>query len=174
MQRQGYRHATYYSAVRALRRLAKHVDILNPEAVKTFLAAASWSESGKERIVNDLARYYRYKGIPFDKPRYQRVETLPFIPTESEVQNLISGVGKKTSCFLQLINETGCRPGEAWNLRWIDINPEQGTVSITPEKNSNPRVLKISNRLTGMLGNLPKTWKLVFRQRLTRSRRLTG
>jgi|SRR5208337_1736544 len=78
-----------------------------------------------------MVRFYGYKNIPFDKPRYKRVETLPFIPLESEVQNLISGVGKKTTTFLQLIKETGCRPGEAWNLRWIDIDVEKSTESLT-------------------------------------------
>ncbi|MGO9643630.1 MAG: tyrosine-type recombinase/integrase [Candidatus Bathyarchaeia archaeon] len=163
MERQGYRHATCYTAVKALRRLSRRVNLLDTEAVKTFLATVPWTESSKERMTNDLVRFYGYKTIPFDKPRYKRVETLPFIPLESEVQNLISGVGKKTTTFLQLIKETGCRPGEAWNLRWIDIDVEKSTVSIRPEKNSNPRVLKISNRLVGMLSTMPKTWKLVFR-----------
>jgi integrase len=134
MERRGYRHATCYTAVKSLRRLSRRVNILDTEAVKGFLATVSWSESGKERMVNDLVRFYGYKDIPFDKPRYKRVETLPFIPSESEVQNLISGVGKKTTCFLQLIKETGCRPGEGWNLRWIDIYFEKSTVSIRPEK----------------------------------------
>src|SRR5208282_6457660 len=38
MERQGYRHATCYSAVKALRRLSRRVDLLDTEAVKTFLA----------------------------------------------------------------------------------------------------------------------------------------
>jgi integrase len=163
MQRQGFRHATCYSAVRALRRLAKRTDILNPEAVKAFLANVSWTESGKERVVNDLVRFYSYKCIPFDKPRYKRVDTLPFIPLESEVQAIVSGMGKKTACLLQLVRETGCRVGEAWNLRWVDIDCEKSTVSIRPEKNSNARVLRISGRLSSMLNNMPRTWQLVFR-----------
>jgi hypothetical protein len=61
MQRQSFRHATCYSAVRALRRISKRTDILNPEEVKTFLANTAWSESGKERLVNDLTRFYAYK-----------------------------------------------------------------------------------------------------------------
>jgi integrase len=163
MAREGYRHSTCYSAVKTLKRVGRRVNILNPEAVKTFLANVSWSEGGKERVVNDLVRFYGYKHISFDKPRYKRVLTLPFIPTEEEVNQLISSMGKKTSCLLQLIKETGCRPGEAWNVRWVDFDFERSTVSIRPEKNSNPRVLKISNRLIGMLGCHPKTWSLVFR-----------
>jgi len=48
---------------------------------------------------------------------------------ESEVDQLISGVGKKTAVYLQLLKETGARAGEAWNLRWVDINSQQGTVN---------------------------------------------
>ena len=163
MQREGYRHATCYSSVRALRRVASRTNLLNPEAVKEFLASVSWSESGKERVVNDLVRFYGWKGIPFQKPRYRRVQTLPFIPLESEVQTLVSGCGKKMACFLELIRQTGCRAGEAHNLQWTDIDFEKSTVSIRPEKNSNPRVLKVSGRLIGMLSGLPRNWKLVFR-----------
>jgi integrase len=122
MQRRGFRHATCYTAVRALKRLSKHADILNLEEVKTYLANVQWSESGKERLVNDLTRFYAYKNIPFDKPRYKRVDSLPFIPLETEIQQLISGCGKKTATLLQLIKETGIRLGEAWNLRWRRLN----------------------------------------------------
>jgi integrase len=40
---------------------------------------------------------------------------------------------------------------------------QQRTVNICPEKNSNPRQLRISVRLAGMLNALPKRYKLVFR-----------
>jgi hypothetical protein len=69
MQRQGFRHATCYCAVRALRRVARRTNILNPEAVKAFLAIVSWSESGRERVVNDLVRFYAYENI---EPRFSR------------------------------------------------------------------------------------------------------
>jgi integrase len=81
----------------------------------------------------------------------------------TEVDQLISGVGRKSATFLQLIKETGVRAGEAWSLRWIDLDTEQRTVNICPEKNSNPRQLTISVRLAGMLNALPKRYKLIFR-----------
>ena len=87
----------------------------------------------------------------------------PFIPLEAEVQSLVAGCGKKTACFLQLIRETGCRAGDAHNLQWTDIDFEKPTISVRPEKNSNPRVLRVSGRLIGMLSGLPRAWKLVFR-----------
>jgi integrase len=163
MQKQGYRHSTVYYCIRALRSIARHCSLLDPEATKTYLATASVSESRKVKLAEDLARFYSYKHIPFQKPNYQRIGRLPFIPLESEVDQLISGVGRKTSTFLQLIKETGIRAREAWNLKWTDIDSERASVNVAPEKNSNPRQLKISNRLVSMLNALPRPYEYVFR-----------
>jgi integrase len=121
------------------------------------------SESRKAKVTQDLARFYAYMHLAFDKPNYRRLEKLPFVPLEVEVDQLISGVSRKIATFLQLIKETGVRAGEAWNLRWIDLDPQQRTVNICPEKNSNPRQLTISVRLVGMLNALPKRYNLIFR-----------
>jgi len=109
-----------------------------------------------------LAKFYKFLGIHFDKPRYNRIDKLPFIPTEGEIDALIAGLGKKSATFLQLIKETGARPGEAWALKWIDIDPQSTTVTITPEKGSRPRKLKMSNQLLAMLNTLPREWTMVF------------
>ena len=53
-------------------------------------------------------------------------------------------------------SETGARCGEAWQLKWIDFDFENKTVRITPEKGSEPRRLRISDKLIAMLNNLPK------------------
>jgi integrase len=82
---------------------------------------------------------------------------------ETEIDALISGCGKKTATFLQLLKETGIRPGEAWNLRWVDLDMERKCVSILPEKNSNPRQLPISDHLISMLNNLPRLYSYIFR-----------
>ena len=55
------------------------------------------------------------------------------------------------------------RPGEAWNLKWTDIDIERCAVTVTPEKNSSPRQLKISSRLIGMLNTLPHRYEYAFR-----------
>ena len=66
------------------------------------------------------------------------------------------------STFLQLLKETGMRPGEAWSLKWTDINTENSTVRITPEKGSNPRTLKLTGKLITMVYRLPKTSLYIF------------
>ena len=117
MRREGYRESTIQPCIRALKAIARRTDLLNPEAVKSYLASAPVTENRKDKLADDLARFFRCRRIPFEKPRYRRIEKLPFIPLESEVDQLISGMGKKTATFLQLIKETGMRPGEAWDLR---------------------------------------------------------
>lgn len=146
-RKQGYREWTVRTSVSQLKTLSKRTNILEPETFKEYLASNKLSESRKERLANTLALFYRWKGIPFDKPRYRKIEKLPFIPLEMEIEQLVSGMGKKTASLLQLLRETGMRCGEAWNAKWIDIDFERNTITVRPEKNSNSRVLKISNKL---------------------------
>jgi integrase len=163
MQKQGYRESTIRSSVSALKSIARNANLLNPEGVKGYLARAEFSESRKEKLTWDLARFYNYKHIPFEKPHYRRLERLPFIPLEGEVDQLISGVGGKTAVFLQLLKETGIRAGEAWNLRWVDVDSERNILRVLPEKNSKPRQCKVSSRLLVMLNRLSHASETIFR-----------
>jgi integrase len=162
MQKEGHKPHTVKSAVSSLKSIARRMNLLDVEAVKGYLATSCVSDCRKELLALHLARFYRNRGVPFDRPRYKRIEKLPFIPLESEVNQLIGGVGKKTAAFLQLLKETGMRPGEAWNLKWIDSNFEKATVSIAPEKNSRPRLLKIPSQTIAMLNQLPRKSSLIF------------
>jgi hypothetical protein len=83
--------------------------------VKEHLALAQLSEGRKQILAQYLERFYHFKGIAFEKPRYRRVERLPFVPMEVEIDQLIAGVGQKSAAFLQCIKETAARPGEAWS-----------------------------------------------------------
>jgi integrase len=154
--KKGYRRSTIESAVSSLKSVARKANLLDPESVKRYLGTAQVTEGRKEAIVVRLCRFYKYKDIAWTQPRYRRIDKLPFIPLEAEVEQLISGMGKKTACFLQLLKETGMRPGEAWQLQWKDIDTERRIVSVTPEKNSNPRTLRISERSLAMMNSLPK------------------
>lgn len=99
----GLQESTIQPHIRALKAISRRTDVLNPEFVKTYLASAQLSENRKKKLCDDLTGFYRYKHTHFDRPRYRRVEKLPFIPLQSEIDQLISGVGKKTAMFLQLL-----------------------------------------------------------------------
>src|SRR3989442_15951204 len=62
-----------------------------------------------------------------------------------------------------MLKETGERCGEAWAVKRTDLDLEQRTVRITPEKNSNPRQLRLSPGLVELLGSLPRDSMKVWR-----------
>jgi integrase len=164
MQKEGYRRSTIESAVSSLKGIANRTNLLDPESVKRYLGTAQLTENRKEALTVRLARFYKYKGIAWTAPRYRRIEKLPFIPLESEVDQLISGCGRRQACFLRLLKETGMRPGEAWQLQWKDVDTERRMVSVTPEKNSNPRPLKISDQLIAIMNMMPRLGSYVFHE----------
>lgn len=163
LRKQGYAASTIFSRVKIIKYLAKNSNLDDPEAIKELIAKKdSWCLGRKEIIVECYSNYLICVGGTWNPPRYRAIEKLPFIPTEGEIDYLIAKCGDKTSTFVQLLKETGARCGEAWQLEWTHLDSENKTVRITPEKHSNPRMLKISQRLTERLADLPKTSKYVF------------
>jgi integrase len=112
----------------------------------------------------------KFKGREWNAPKYAHIEKLPFIPTEQEIDLLISGTGKLTSAVLQTLKETGMRIGELTQLTWLDLDQERKTLKITPEKGSNPRILPVSDKLIGMINTLPKDRKTIFQDKKGRLR----
>lgn len=123
----------------------------DPETIKDVIARQEWAAGRKAIAIDAYTSYLHMHGQKWIPPRYQAEEKLPFIPSEEEIDALIAGCGPKTSTFLQLLKETGMRSGEAHRLRWIDLDLTAGTVRVTPEKGSRPRIFKLSTKLLGML-----------------------
>ena len=155
LKKQGYADSTIMSRVRLLRILTKRgADLLDPESVKETIACQKWCNKRKDNAVDAYTAFLRMTSGTWNPPRYKYASKLPFIPTEHELDALIAGCGPKTSTFLQLLKETAMRAGEAHRLRWTDIDFENGTVRVTPEKGSEPRIFKLSNKLLNMLSSL--------------------
>ena len=163
MKKNGYADGTIEDRVRKLRRLVKlGADLLNPESVKEVIARQPWKTSTKKLVCDIYGGFARFMGLNWVPPSYKPVRELPFIPTEREIDALIAGSPRKLAALLQLLKETGMRIGEAVRLRWIDIDPERRTVRVRPEKGSNPRIFKVSEKLMSMLGALPRRGEYVF------------
>ncbi len=163
LKKQGYAESTIFDRVKIIKFLAKNANLDDPESIKELIAKRdSWGLGRKEIVVECYSNYLICMGGTWNPPRYKAVEKLPFIPTEGEIDYLIACLGNKTGTFAQLLKETGARRGEAWQLEWTDIDAENRTVRITPEKHSNPRMLKISQRLLERLQDLPKNNIYVF------------
>jgi integrase len=164
LKNKGYREASLQGYSDVFKHLEKSVSLNDTEAVKTFSANKKVSEARKQIYVEKYARYCEFTKLSFEKPIYRAVKKLPFVPTENEVDALIAGCGKKTACFLQMLKDTGARPGEAFALKWINIDFEHSFVTVNnPEKNSLPRTLRVSSKLLAMLKGLKKRNEYIFR-----------
>jgi len=175
MKKQGYAESTIVTRVKLLKILAKRgANLLDPESVKETIARQEWCNKRKVNAADAYAAFLKMIGGTWDPPRYKAAWKLPFIPTEQELDALIAGCGPVTSTFLQLLKETAMRAGEAHRLKWSDIDFASGTVRITPEKGSKPRIFKISKKLLNMLAGLKSksNSELVFGKSLRTRRRL--
>ena len=164
MKKQGYAESTILGYSRILKILAhRGANLYEPESIKETIAKQElWSLGRKENAVKAYTLFLKMLQMKWDPPRYRAVQKLPFIPMEAEIDNLIAGCSKKIAAFLQLLKETAMRCGEAYQLKWVDIDTVNSTVRIEPEKHSNPRIIKISNTLMAMLSNLPRTSERMF------------
>jgi integrase len=149
LKKEGYSEATIEDYGYILEVLARRgADIFNPESVKEVIAKQnSWSEARKWQAVKAYSAFAKQNGLTWTPPRYKPVQKLPFIPTEQEIDQLIAGCPLQMATFLQLLKETGVRYGEAFNLKWKDVDLINKTVRITPEKSSNPEYLKFQTSL---------------------------
>lgn len=95
--------------------------------------------------------FLKMTGGTWQPLKFMKIEKLPFIPTDEEITQLITGCNQRLAAFLQLLKETGMRSGEAWNLKWADFDFERKQVRVTPEKGSRPILLPITSNLVAML-----------------------
>jgi integrase len=108
-------------------------------------------------IINTYSTFCKVYKIAWEKPRNHYQPKQPFEPLEEEIDLLIAACGKITATFLQLLKDTGARSGEARKIMWTDINEKNHTIQInSPEKGSNTRTVKVTEKTLAMLKNLPK------------------
>jgi integrase len=164
MQKQGYKESTIKLNMTALKVLMiKGSNLADPESVKETISKQPWSENRKRNVVNAYTLFLKINGLQWEKPKVHVVRKFPFIPTEQELDALISGSGKKTATFLELLKQTAMRSGEAKRLLWTDLDLEKSIIKLNdPEKGSNPRIWKVNQKLIAMLNVLPRESIRVF------------
>jgi len=161
LEKEGYARETCYPSV--LRNLVKlGANLLNPESVKTAIGKHDVKDGTKIQYVYAYAAFAKMLKIAWEPPKYTQEETLPFIPDEKELDQLIAFCrSKRMAGYLQCLKETFADPGEALRLRWIDISGNIITIN-KPVKGHLPRQLEVSNKLLSMLNSLPKTSERIF------------
>ena len=164
MKADAYSQDTIDRYGRALETLSKRVNgkFLSIQTIKDTIANQEWSNGTKQNVVNAVTLFLKYNGIQAELPKYKRKQEIVFIPLESELDQLISGCYHKLATFLQVLKETGARYGEIIELKWTNNDTEAQIINISPEKGSNPRTIRISNKLLAMLNILSHNNKRFF------------
>lgn len=85
------------------------------------------------------------------RPRYQRDDQPPYVPTEEEVNILIANAGKKYALALSILRGTSMRPIELHRstLAWYDLT--RGLVNVETAKGGRGRTLELKPRTLAML-----------------------
>ncbi len=166
LRRKGYKETTIVqNYAKVLKHFAKHCNITDSSSVLDYLAGRHVSNARKELMFNCYVKFCQWKGISFSYVRYRREDRLPYVPLEKDIEALISALPRKLGIFTLTVKETGARAGEVWALKWLDINPEENTLTVNnPEKGSRARKLKVSARLISLLSTLPRGEQFVFKK----------
>lgn len=67
--------------------------------------------------------------------RYRRLD----LPTVDEVARIIAHMDEKRGLIVRFLAETGCRKGEAFNLRWRHVDLERNLIRIRPDEGFTPK-----------------------------------
>jgi integrase len=165
LKNNGRRDSTLEARNSQLNRLVNlGADLNDPESVKKVVASLDRSESYKALLCIAYDGFAEKNGFAWTRPDYKQCDKLPFVPHESEIDALIAGCGKKTATFLKMLKETAMRPGEAWQVEWIDFDLANRTLICKyPEKNSRSRAFDdLSPELCQMLISLPHNSQYIF------------
>ena len=164
MKRQNYSEETIRLNRIALKVLQERgANLFDTDSVKDVIAKQNWSPNRKRNVINAYSMFLKLSNLTWEKPRCIVSQCIPFIPTEQEIDDLISASPKKLSTFLSLLKETAMRRGEAKRLQWINIDSERNTIVLNePEKHSNSRMWKVTPQLIAQLNALPKNSEKVF------------
>ncbi len=164
LKKKGRKQTTIKTYISYLNTLIENgVNAENPEAVKDFLATAPWKDASKHTFCHLYTTFLKFLGKQWEQPSYYPTRKLPFIPTEDEIDQFVAASGKKLAAALQIAKETAMRVGEIAKLKWTDIDFEKGIIFCnSPEKNCEPGVYKISQKLISMLNMLPREREYIF------------
>jgi len=91
---------------------------------------------------------------------------MPFIPLESEIDQLIAGLSVLLATVSQILKETAVRVGEATEIRWTDVDFEKRLIYINhPEKRSKTGVYPVSEKCISLIKQLPREGEKIFKSK---------
>ncbi|MGD6808615.1 MAG: hypothetical protein ACQCN3_02845 [Candidatus Bathyarchaeia archaeon] len=167
LQKQGYAQSRYPNDVKTLAYIG--ADLLNPESIKEVIGAHKVKNGSKMLLCYAYEAFMKMHNatsgtkLSWERPEYHQEEIIPFIPEESELDQLIAAAqSKRMAAYLQTLKETFTDPSEALRIqRDTDINGNLITIRY-PVKNHRPRTLEVSDKCIAMVNMAPRKSNLLF------------
>jgi integrase len=166
LQRLGYSEAYITTMVKALRKMAKHCNLFNPNEALTYIAKLNAMESYKANLCDFYKHFADYYNIPFVKPRYRRDHKLPYVPTTEEINLFIAHSKSKYAVIYSIMRDTGMRPIEVSNLKLKDIDLENGVINVYSAKHGIPRMVKVKPSTLAMIKDYVQKYKFELDDKL--------
>ncbi len=143
--------------------IARKLEIMNlPKNKNKREPEISLKEINHElQILNNFFNYCIKKGYIDKNPcsgvkklnELSRLKTL----SDSDIKKLIAGATNKlTKDLITFLIFTGCRKGEALNLKWDDVDLQNDVIAIKGTKTKYDRYIPISKPLKELLGGIEK------------------
>jgi len=151
LKKEGKADATIKNVGKALKTLAKHADLNNPESVKTCIATADKKNGYKRNLVFAYDQYVKTHGLTWTRPVYYQSAKLPKISHEEKINCIIANSSRKLALALAMSRDTGLRPIELMSLKLRNVDLQNGAVYPETAKHGSPRVLKLRNTTLNML-----------------------
>ena len=143
---------TVESKLKLIRRLRKHVNPWDSEETEHYILTAEMTNGHRNNLQYAYMDWCLSQGFEYKPRRLKREEKLPYVPSEAELDTLISGCGGRVRVFLQLLKEPAFRLVEAFSLTPQDLDLAQRLCTLNhPVKNSRPRQFRMSKKLVAMI-----------------------
>jgi hypothetical protein len=68
LEKQGYKTHSVKGSISGLKAIDRRINLLDVQAVLTYLARVQVSQTRKEQLSNYLEKFYKWKSIEFQKP----------------------------------------------------------------------------------------------------------
>jgi hypothetical protein len=86
---------TIKAKIKRIKHLNKFVNLWDIETVTDYIQDADWSNGYKELMEYAYSDWCEHKGFSFSPHSYPKTRKLPYVPTETEIDQIISASSNK-------------------------------------------------------------------------------
>jgi integrase len=128
-----------------LRKIAKDTDIFNPVKVKELITKVknNGTKNGYENLYNHFCTTNQ---IPYDVTYWKYEPPIPLIPSTENVNIILNAATERFYTPLAIMAETAIEGEELSRVKRNQIDPQEGTISVTGTKGHSNGVYKLSQK----------------------------